>query len=101
LPNNVPYFISSVSIYELFMGATSAQKEYDFRDVIRNIDVLSVDEAVAIKAGEVYHLLKKKNQLIEFRDIFIAATCIVNDMPLATLNKKHFQRIEGLILVDI
>lgn len=34
--------------------------------------------------------------MIEFRDIFIAATCIVNELPIATLNKKHFKHIEGL-----
>jgi len=96
LPNNASYFISSISIYELFMGATSANKEDDFRYVIRNIKVLAVDEAVAIKAGEIYHILKRKNKLIEFRDIFIAATCIVNNQPLATLNKKHFERIDEL-----
>lgn len=24
------------------------------------------------------------------------ATCIANELPIATLNKKHFKRIEGL-----
>jgi tRNA(fMet)-specific endonuclease VapC len=37
--------------------------------------------------------------MIEFRDIFIAATCIVNELPLITLNKKHFKRIEELKLI--
>ena len=34
--------------------------------------------------------------MIEFRDIFIAATCIENNLPIVTLNKKHFERIAGL-----
>jgi tRNA(fMet)-specific endonuclease VapC len=34
--------------------------------------------------------------MIEFRDIFIAATCIVNGFPVKTLNKKHYGRIKGL-----
>lgn len=29
-------------------------------------------------------------------NIFIAATCIVNELPIVTLNKKHFERIKGL-----
>jgi len=37
--------------------------------------------------------------MIEFRDIFIAATCIVNDLPVRTLNKKHFDRITGLHVI--
>jgi len=34
--------------------------------------------------------------MIEFRDIFIAATCLVYQMPVKTLNQKHFKRIVNL-----
>ncbi len=34
--------------------------------------------------------------MIEFRDIFIAATCMVHELPIVTLNKKHFKCIDGL-----
>jgi len=54
---------------------------------------------VAVKAAQIYHSLKSNNQLIEFRDIFIAATCVVNDQPIVMLNKKHFQRIREIKLV--
>jgi tRNA(fMet)-specific endonuclease VapC len=37
--------------------------------------------------------------MIEFRDIFIAATAIVNEMPVKTLNLKHFQRITEVGIV--
>ncbi len=37
--------------------------------------------------------------VIEMRDIFIGATAVVYDMPLATLNKEHFERIEKLQLI--
>lgn len=43
-----------------------------------------------------YHVLRTRNQMIEFRDIFIAATCLVHDLPIVTLNKKHFKRIDDL-----
>ena len=33
---------------------------------------------------------------IDFLDIFIAATCIINNLPIKTLNKNHFNRIIGL-----
>jgi tRNA(fMet)-specific endonuclease VapC len=99
LPESSQLFISSVSLYELFMGATSAEKENDIRTITEDLQLLPFTKDVAVKAAQLYHLLKKENKLIEFRDIFIAATCIVNDQPLATLNKKHFQRIDGLKLV--
>jgi tRNA(fMet)-specific endonuclease VapC len=38
------------------------------------------------------------NQLLEIRDILIAATALAYDLPLMTLNTRHFDRIEGLQL---
>jgi len=92
--------VSAVSVYELFIGATSKQKEIESLEIIEELHLLSFDKAAAIKAGQIYRNLKQQNKLIEFRDIFIAAICIVNNQPLATLNKKHFERIGKLKLVD-
>jgi predicted nucleic acid-binding protein len=58
--------------------------------------ILPFDDEVSIKASEIYHELKKRNELIEFRDIFIAATCLVHKLSIMTSNKKHFERIKGL-----
>jgi len=58
--------------------------------------VLPFTDLVSFKAAEIYHRLRTSNQMIEFRDIFIAAICLVNDLPIATLNKKHFKRIDDL-----
>lgn len=89
-------FISAVSMYELYMGATTKDKAYDIKMLTEDLSVLPFTDTVAIKAAQIYHELKFKNQMIEFRDIFIAATCIVNELPIVTLNKKHFERIKGL-----
>ncbi|HTK20590.1 MAG TPA: type II toxin-antitoxin system VapC family toxin [Mucilaginibacter sp.] len=99
LTDSTPYYLSPVTLFELFMGATSAEKEKDVRTLTDGLNILPFDDTIALKAGHIYHELRKKNQLIEFRDIFIAATCLVNELPLATLNKKHFERIEGLTII--
>ena len=89
-------FISAISLYELYMGATSEAKMQDVRNITGNLDILPFTDDVALKAADIYHNLRAKNQMIEFRDIFIAATCLAFNLPIATLNKKHFKRIEGL-----
>jgi len=43
--------------------------------------------------------LKAKNKLIDAPDILIAGTAMRNNLPLATLNRKHFERINGLEMV--
>ncbi len=89
-------YISAVTLYELYMGATTKDKEKDVRNITENFTVLPFTDTVAQKAAELYHKLRLSNQMIEFRDIFIAATCIVHELPIVTLNKKHFKRIDGL-----
>jgi tRNA(fMet)-specific endonuclease VapC len=80
------------------MGAPNEDKQRNVQKLTDNFSILPFTEDVAKQAAIIYHQLKKKNQLIEFRDIFIAATCIVNNIPLVTANRKHFDRIEGLQL---
>jgi tRNA(fMet)-specific endonuclease VapC len=96
ISDNTELFISSVSLYELYMGATNKEKETDVKNLTEDLSVLPFTDTVAQKAAQIYHQLRLSNQMIEFRDIFIAATCIVNELPIVTLNKKHFKRIDGL-----
>jgi predicted nucleic acid-binding protein len=98
-PSENRIFISSVTLYELLMGANTSQKINDIRILTDGIPVLSFSESVAQKAGEIYHQLRKANKMIEFRDIFIAATAITNKMPVKTLNVKHFARISEIEIV--
>ena len=93
--NNVLY-ISAVTIYELYIGASSVEKQNDIQKLTDGLIILPFNEVVAFQASIIYRNLKSYNLLIEFRDIFIAATCIANDLPIKTLNKKHFNRILDL-----
>lgn len=52
------------------------------------------------KAIQIYQRLKSTGNLIDLPDLFIAATAIAHELPLATLNTKHFERITELILVE-
>jgi len=91
--------VSSVTLYELYMGATTHQKWIEVKVLTDDIPVLPFTKDVAEKAAIIYQELRKTNKLIEFRDIFIAATAIVNEFPVLTRNSKHFKRIEGLVIV--
>jgi tRNA(fMet)-specific endonuclease VapC len=96
IPDSAQLYISSVTMYELLMGVTDDEKQKDIKLLTEDLPVLPFDESVARKAADIYHQLRLENRMIEFRDIFIAATCLVFELPLMTLNKKHFERIKGL-----
>ena len=89
-------FTTSVNIFELLIGATNKDKKEDVRKLIEGITVLIFNFESAKIASGLYLKLRSANQIIEFRDIFIAAICLNNKLPIKTLNQKHFNRIEGL-----
>lgn len=98
IPEKTELYISSVTLYELLMGAVTPEKNNDIKILTEDIPVLSFNEEVAQKASEIYHHLRKANKIIEFRDLFIASTALVADLPVKTLNKKHFGRIPDLTI---
>ena len=96
-----PLTISVITLYELLMGATNTIKKHDIKILTDDLVILDFDKEIASYAAKIYHQLRRSNKMIEFRDIFIAATCLAYDMPILTLNKKHFERISNLKFVDI
>jgi predicted nucleic acid-binding protein len=99
IPDTNHIYISAVTLYELLIGANTPEKVNDIKILTQDLPVLSFNEDVAIRAAQIYLMLRQQNKMIEFRDIFIAATCIVNNLPVKTLNLKHFERIDGIIIV--
>lgn len=93
------YSISAVTEYEIYTGAALGQVDF-WNSFLENTIVLPFDKTVAKTAVEINRDLKRKRKLIETADLFIAATAMANNLPFATLNRKHFERIEGLVLID-
>ena len=98
IPSDISLLITSISLYELLMGATNETKLNDIKLLTEDLIVLPFDEVASMEAGKIYQELRSTNKMIEFRDIFIGAICKTNGFPLKTLNKKHFKRIGELIL---
>jgi len=79
LPAGTNRFVTAVTIYELLLGATTAEKVLEVQFLINGLQVLPFTATASVRASKIYHQLKSGHQLIDFRDIFIAATCIVNN----------------------
>jgi tRNA(fMet)-specific endonuclease VapC len=52
------------------------------------------------EAMEIFEELKNRRLNVASNDLRIAAIALANDMPLATQNRRDFERIEGLVLYD-
>ena len=83
LQENYCCLMSSVTLFELLCGAKSEKHLADVHILQKWIDTLPFDDGVSETAAIFFRELKTKNKLIEFRDIFIAATAHVHDLPVA------------------
>jgi tRNA(fMet)-specific endonuclease VapC len=93
------FAISAITKYEIYSGATQNQLEF-WDTVLQAISIIAFDELSVDTAVTINYVLKGKRKQIDLADLFIAATAVANNLPLATLNKKHFERIEALNILE-
>ena len=93
------FCISAITEYEIYSGATEVQIPF-WNEILKRTKVLAFDKSVVKTAVEMNNDLKRKRKQINLADLFIAATALANDLSLSTLNKKHFERIESLEIVE-
>lgn len=93
------FCISAVTEFEIYSGAPDQQTRY-WRELLQDVRVLNFDSNAAGQAVKIYNKLKLISKQIDTADLFIAAIALSNNLPIATLNKKHFERVDGLTLIS-
>lgn len=95
---NYRFAVSSITVYELLRGDNQDEDRY-WKMMFVNMKVLAFDFACAEQAARIYQDLKQRGQLIEAEDLLIGATALHHQLKLATGNRRHFERIAGLVLL--
>jgi len=85
--------ITSVTAYEILRGDDLSEDQF-WNDYFARIKILPFDLEAATMAGKIFRNLKSKP--IDMPDLLIAAITLNHNLPLATLNKKHFERVPDL-----
>ncbi len=93
------FAISAITKYEIYSGATPNQLTF-WDNVLQAITIIPFDELSVDTAVIINSELKKKRKQLDLADLFIAATAVAHSLPLATLNRKHFDRIDTLNIVE-
>jgi tRNA(fMet)-specific endonuclease VapC len=99
LPTETVLYVSSITAFELYSGATDLKKRQDIDTLLQGVFILPLNTDIAKNAGFIYQDLRRRGNMIEVTDILIAATALENDLPIKTLNTNHFQRIPGLVML--
>ena len=95
----IKFTVSTITRFEVFAGQSNSQNSF-WLNFYKNVKILDFDDNCAFHAGKIVKQLKQENKMIEIADIFIAATALANNLPMATLNIKHFNRIDKLEVIS-
>ena len=93
------FTISAITKYEIYSGATPNQLTF-WNNVLQAITIIPFDEVSVDTAVIINSELKKKRKQLDLADLFIAATAVGHGLSFATLNRKHFERIDTLNIVE-
>jgi len=87
--------ISSITYYEVRTGNRKSHFEY-WKTLTDNLTVIPFDKACANTAISIYQDLLRTRNMIDLADLLIGATALTHNIPISTLNIKHFERIKKL-----
>jgi len=87
-------FLSSISEFELFLGAKTDRHKNDLEILFSEVEVIPFDFGCGKIAADIWTGLQLTHQHLEIKDIFIASIAIHNNIWLRTFNKKHFDGIK-------
>ncbi len=90
--------ITSITQFEINYGINPAQAGF-WNSFLKEIKVLPFDGEAANIAVQYHLTLKSINRQIALPDLFIGATAKRFKRPLATINKKHFERLDDFELI--
>jgi predicted nucleic acid-binding protein len=93
--------LSVISIYEIELGAYRAGRLSDIAALQVDFKILPLTQEIAQRAASLDADLIRRNRQIGIKDTFIAATCLVHNLPLLTVNVRHFDHIGGLQLIEL
>jgi tRNA(fMet)-specific endonuclease VapC len=93
--------LSVISVYEIEFGAFRAGRVSDIQTLQVSLNILPLTEPIVRRAAALEASLVRQNWQLGIKDTFIAATCLIHNLPLLTVNIRHFDRVEGLQLIEL
>lgn len=102
--------IGMVTVTELRLGIEQQHETGTdrYRDAVEKLErllsrfeVFDVDRSVAIAAADIIVTLRDRGvPLDDLHDVYVAATARSRQLPVLTANVDHFDRIDGVSVID-
>jgi len=100
--------ISVISVSELLHGvhrttqdARRIRRRAVIEQILDAVEQIAIDSRVARLHADIWAQLEVAGEMIDAHDLWIAATALAHGLELATLNRRHFERVPGLTLLEM
>ena len=97
-------YLPITTIGELLFGAMNSKRSkqnlHELNILIKRCEILNINELIANEYAKIRLQLKKVGRPIPENDIWIAATCKVNNIPLMTKD-KHLTYVDNLEVITL
>lgn len=89
---------TAITVFELERGARTADEISDVRDLLDKLTIVELDRGSAREAASIDRELRERGVRI---DTLIPGVARNYRMPLITRNRRHFERIPGLVVEEL
>ena len=86
---------SAITVAEIYAGIKNKKEETEVERLFSIFPVIAVTDEIAREAGRFVRLYRSSHS-VEIPDALIAATCLLSNSSLHTLNVKHYPMFDGL-----
>ena len=93
--------ITSITAFELYLGHIKMTRKDRIEDFITQFTILPFNLEAAIISAKIQDSLDRRGENIGIPDTLIAGICVAENIPLLTLNEKHFSKVDELKLMNI
>ncbi len=88
-PTREPVMVSAITVNEIYAGMREGEEEMTDA-MLSSFIALSFGAAEASLSGAWWRDFRSRGVTLDFRDLAIAATAVVRELPLATSNAEDF-----------
>jgi tRNA(fMet)-specific endonuclease VapC len=92
---------TAVNRYEVMSGVGTRRQIERTRRLFTDIPTLILDSESADRAAQLRRGLESKGLAIGMADSLVAGIALTINWALLTRNRRHFERVEGLILAPL
>ncbi len=92
--------ITTVSRFEVLSGLSPGRTRDRFLQLLADTPTLDFDAPAADRAAEIDQELRAAGIRLDVADTMIAGIALSHGLPLLTRNRRHFDRIPGLVLIE-